>query len=77
MIMALCCLHNFIRLESDGNDKFDNDKKAVDKEKTRKKRTYVLHREITAQERKMANNLRDKIAEDMWVQYTKYIETRV
>jgi hypothetical protein len=69
LIMALCCLHNFIRLESDSDDKFD---KAVEDERALKKKTVVLHKALSQQEKNRAKALRDQIAEDMWHQYSRH-----
>jgi hypothetical protein len=75
LIMALCCLHNFIRLEGDGmDDKFDKDTNAVIEERAERMRTHVKHKDISKQEQVKARNLRDKIADDMWRQYSKYQE---
>ena len=70
LIMALCCLHNFIRLESDSDDKFDRDKKAAEDERVLKKKTVILHKALSQQEKNRAKALRDQIAEDKWRQYS-------
>ena len=75
LIMALCCLHNFIRLEGDGkDDKFDRDPKAIAEERAERATTQVRHKDITEQERKEAKTMRDKIADNMWHQYSRYKE---
>lgn len=74
LVTALCCLHNFIRQEGDGKDEFDlaGDEDLME---TRQDRDEVqvspVHKDITEKEKRQAKSFRDKLAEDMWIQYMK------
>jgi hypothetical protein len=71
LVTALCCLHNFIRKEGDGEDQFDSFSEEEIAEQRSRSRQVSLHKEATEKEKRGAKIFRDKIAEDMWAQYVR------
>jgi hypothetical protein len=72
LVNALCCLHNFIRLESDGYDDFDKFIAVAEgRDGGNEAEGITLHTDVTEQERRQAKNMRDKIAKEMWNEYRK------
>ena len=75
LINALCCLHNIIRVIG-GDDIYDKEWESEFKSGTQGTNIHmgqgvVMTKAITAAEAKMANELRDSIAEKMWAQYLR------
>jgi len=80
LINALCCLHNIIRVIS-GDDIYDKEWESEFKSGTQGTNIHmgqgvVTTKAITAAEAKMANELRDSIAEKMWAQYLRCLRQR-
>jgi hypothetical protein len=72
LVTALCCLHNFIRKEGDGDDRFDlSDSEDVAEtwQEREEVQTPSVHKDVTEKEKRHAKNFRDKIGQDMWKQY--------
>ena len=75
LINALCCLHNIIRVVG-GDDMYDKEwesefNSGAQGTSIHMEPEIVTTRAITAAETKMANELRDSIAEKMWIQYLR------
>ena len=74
LVKVLCCLHNIIRITG-GDDAFDELWK---KDPTNKlpspqsgtKKDTVISKAITPAQVKLANSMRDEIADKMWSQYS-------
>jgi hypothetical protein len=80
LINALCCLHNIIRVIG-GDDIYDKEWESEFKSGTQGTNIHmgqgvVTTKAITAAEAKMANELRDGIAEKMWAQYLRCLRQR-
>jgi hypothetical protein len=76
LVNALCCLHNFIRMEGGQNDDFD----VMNEEEMEEQRlsnieisdtTPFKHKDVTEKEKQEAKSERDRIAEAMWDQFIK------
>jgi hypothetical protein len=78
LVTALCCLHNFIRKEGNGNDEFDlysDDDILLAYQERDETGDPPVHKDVTEKEKRQAKGFRDTIANDMWIQYTKTINT--
>lgn len=75
LVNALCCLHNFIRMEGDRDDEFDTiTEEEMEKERSNKVETGVTptkHKDVTEKEKQEAKSARDNIAKAMWDQFIK------
>ena len=79
LVNGLCCLHNFIRTERDGEDDFDEldedeleaEKKLCDQSLEAVYTAVSKHTDVTEKEKRQAKSMRDSIAEEMWQQYNK------
>lgn len=71
MVLVICVLHNFIRV----HDPEDFDDNLPDEENTTTHASSDDHASfVSNEERRRANTLRDKIADNMWEQYQEYLQ---
>jgi DDE superfamily endonuclease len=76
LVNALCCLHNFIRKERGGEeddfDTLDGEDLVVEvgERYQRGDPEIVLHKDLTEKERHEAKDFRNKMANEMWEQYS-------
>ena len=74
LVNALCCLHNFIRREVNGEEDIfemleDEELEAESDQSEDFGYAPARHRDVTDREKRMAKTMRDRIAQDMWNQY--------
>lgn len=79
LVNGLCCLHNFIRMEGDGEDIFDELSEEDEAEHKGSQPNgpqlkLLKHTDVTERESRKAKSMRDKIAAEMWEQYKRRIE---
>lgn len=71
MVLAICVLHNFIRV----HDPEDFDDNLPDEENTTTHASSDDHASfVSNEERRRANTLCDRIANNMWEQYQEYLQ---
>jgi hypothetical protein len=72
LVNVLCCLHNIIRITG-GDDVFDELWKKNSARLPPKKSSQdgVLSKATSPAQVRLANSMRDQIAEKMWAQYSK------
>lgn len=75
LVKAMCCLHNIIRITG-GDDMFDELwRKDASVQTSQTDQSHdgeaVIRKALTASETKRAFQMRDHIAEKMWLQYSK------
>jgi len=75
LVNALCCLHNFIRREGNGEEDIygtldDEELQALESNQSEDSGyAPARHKDVTDREKRMAKTMRDRIAQDMWNQY--------
>jgi|SRR5437667_3614274 len=81
LVKALCCLHNIIRLVG-GDDIYDKewerDQRLRDSEceEDNDELKLVRSKRVSARQYAAAQQMRDSIAEQMWIQYSQYSKKR-
>jgi DDE superfamily endonuclease len=81
LIKVLCCIHNIIRLV-DGDDIYDEEwereqnLRDLECEKDDDELEPVRSKRVTARQYIIAQQMRDSIAEQMWMQYSQYSKKR-
>ena len=76
LVNALCCLHNFIRREGNGEEDIfemleDEELEAESDQSEDFGYAPARHRDVTDREKHTAKTMRDRIAQDMWNQYIR------
>jgi len=79
LVTALCCLHNFIRIEGDSKDEFELDdswQSAAREWQENRFQVPSFRKDVTEKEKREAKNFQDNIAKEMWTQYLKTVRDR-
>ena len=78
LVKVLCCLHNIIRITG-GDDVFDElwkKNSARLSPKNKSSQEGVLSKATSPAQLRLANSMRDQIAEKMWAQHSKKRQIR-